>query len=182
MFKNARYLIIPQRFHAETRGATAVEFALVGPVFFALILSIIEMGLVMMKITFLDGAVESATKIVYTGAANDGTVSQQDLAEFICDNVHLFSNCEQNITVELTPVNMFGNSPTTDPTCTDSSDATTLNPVVDFNPGGASQIMFMRVCITTNVIAPGLGVGLGLSQGNNRQQVVSQSAFLNEPF
>lgn len=184
MFKKPRLNMPMQRFYAAKRGATAVEFALLGPIFIALILSLFEMGLVMMKITFLDDATSSASKIIYTGAANGNAVTQQDLAVFICDNVHLFSNCEQNITVELTPINTFSDAPTTNPTCTDSTIAATLNPVVTFDPGSASQVMFMRVCISTNVVTPGLGIGLGLSNSadRNRQSIVSQTAFLNEPF
>ncbi|MEM6414046.1 MAG: TadE/TadG family type IV pilus assembly protein [Pseudomonadota bacterium] len=160
-------------------GVSSVEFALIGPVFLALIFSILELGLTMLKMSLLDFAVADAAKLVYVGTPP----TQSELEDFICDKARFFSACKENITVELTPISGFEDPPSSDAPCKDGDDVDQIAPAVTYNAGGANSIMYMRVCITTNIVTPGLGLGVNLVKtGTSRAQVISQVAFMNEPF
>lgn len=168
---------------ANRSGAAALEFAMVGPIFIAIILSIIELGLNMTKIAMLDYAVSNASKFIYTGAVQDGTPTQSEIADFICNKAVVFTNCRNNIAVELTPITAFSAPPTNDAPCLDSDADPALAPTVAYSTGNGSQIMFIRVCITTDILTPGLGAGLYMKKAStNRTQIVSSIAFMNEPF
>lgn len=170
------------RFSADQRGAAALEFAIVGPIFLALILSILEAGLLCTRMALLDHAIGRASKVIYIGPADGSTLTQDDIEQSICDEVGRFlSNCEDNVRVELTPISGFGSVPTTDAPCKDSD--LEIEPAASFVRGGSSEIVFMRACLTVPVVTPGLGLGLNLSKtSTNKFQMVSSIAFVNEPF
>jgi hypothetical protein len=177
---------ILRSFLKKKDGATAVEFALIGLPFFALFLSCFEMGLLFIRMTMLDHAVNTTSKTVYIGAVTkglaDNTVSREDFEDDICEIVGLVvPDCVNNLTIELIEISSLIDLPETDAVCVDTSND--FKPVVTFNPGSASSIVFMRACLTTDVYTPGLGFGLALSKtANNQYEMVSSMAFMNEPF
>lgn len=57
-----------RRFLGDRRGATAVEFAFVGPVFLALLCAIIEVGLTFWAGQILETALTDASRQIYTGS------------------------------------------------------------------------------------------------------------------
>lgn len=159
-------------------GATAVEFAVIAPIFFALIFSMIETGWIMTKASLLDHAVGQSARMIYTGQAPD----QGTLEQLICDEAYVFANCRENIVVELVTVDDFTALPDTTATCTDASSGN-IAPVTTYTSGAGGEIVFMRVCITTDVLVPGLGLGMQMAQTDTgRFQMVSSMAFMNEPF
>lgn len=167
-----------KRWNRRQDGATAVEFAIIAPVFFALIFSMVETGWIMTKASMLDHAVGKSARLIYTGQAPD----QGTLEQLICDEAYVFSNCRENIVVELVTVDDFTSIPDTAATCTDASTAT-IAPVTTYTSGAGGEIVFMRVCITTDVMVPGLGLGMQMAQTDSgRFQMVSSMAFMNEPF
>lgn len=169
-------------FIRNNRGAAAIEFAIVGPVYLVLALSTMEVGLILTKDVLLDNAMIDASKYVYVGAAQSGAVDQEDLEAFICDRMDIvMQDCENNLALELINMSSFNQTIDHSAPCRDS--ATEIEPVVQFNPGTSGDIMFIRACLTTDVILPGVGMGLALSKTETgRYQIVSQTAFLNEPF
>ncbi|WP_306150603.1 MULTISPECIES: TadE/TadG family type IV pilus assembly protein [unclassified Roseibium] len=175
-----------RRFWTKRDGATAIEFALIGMPFFLLFLSCFEMGLLFIRMTMLDHAVNTTSKTVYIGAITQGladnTVSREDFEEDICEIVGLVvPDCVNNLTIELIEISSLIDLPDTDAVCVDAS--SDFRPVVTFNPGSANSIVFMRACLTTDIYTPGLGFGLALSKTvNNRYEMVSSMAFMNEPF
>ncbi len=62
-----------RRFLADREGATAVEFALVAPVFFLLIIGMIELSLLMMADAILQSAVGDAARTGITGSSPAGS-------------------------------------------------------------------------------------------------------------
>lgn len=167
-----------RRLQTRRGGATAVEFALVAPIFFGLIFSILEAGWIMSKITLLDRAVVNSARLIYTGQAPD----QDALEQLICDEAVIISDCRQNINVELFVMDDFTTQPDTDVGCSDANNPA-IQPAVHYSSGAGSDIVLMRVCLTTAVFTPGLGFGLNLAHGsNNTFELVSSIAFMNEPF
>ena len=171
---------------AEVSGVAAIEFSILAPVFLALLFGGFEIGLLFTRIVMLDDATTKLSKLVYIGEVADGVFSgsftSADFENLICDRVSLmFPNCADNLTIEMTPINSFQNIPKTDAVCHDKD--VELKPAVSFNPGGGSTIVFMRACMTIDLITPGIGLGLALTKTENgRFQVISTATFMNEPF
>jgi len=180
LLKRSKRLIT--RLLKNNKGVTAVEFALVGPVFLAMLLSAVELGLLLTKVALLDNAANSISRSVYTGAVTDGSVMKEDLEETVCDTIKfLDAGCADNLAIELTTISDFTAIPDTEAVCIDSDDP--IMPVVSFNPGADNDIVYMRICLTTNVYVPGIGLGLNFSKTETgKLQLVSTLAFSNEPF
>ncbi|MEL6257873.1 MAG: TadE/TadG family type IV pilus assembly protein [Pseudomonadota bacterium] len=155
-----------------------METAIVAPVFFAMILGLIETGWMMTKVAMVESAVTEAARLIYTGQAPDKSSIEQQ----ICDRAVLVSDCASNINIEILPVADFASRPTDGAECRDSGDVD-FEPSVSYQTGGGGEIVFLRVCVTTDILVPGLGLGLALPKNNRgRFEIVSTTAFMNEPF
>lgn len=171
-------------FLRNRRGAAALEFALVGPIHLALILGMMETGMLMGKIALLELGTASAAKQVYIGAAAESDEGLAAVKEDVCKYVgRLQPSCMQNIIVELTDVSDFQTPPSLGDDCEkiESDDSDKLR---NFRTGASSSVMYMRVCLTTDIIFPGVGAGLDLNTPGEtgKYQFVSASVFQNEPF
>jgi Flp pilus assembly protein TadG len=82
-----------RRFRRNRRGSAAVEFALVAPIFFALLFAIFETALVFFSGQALETAVQDSGRLFLTNQANcDGTL-QADFKQKICDRVSALMSC-----------------------------------------------------------------------------------------
>lgn len=171
----SRYLFFLAR---DQKGVTAIEFAMVGPILIAMIFSIIELSFLILKMLLVENAVEIASKQIYTGKVPDRAAFEQ----LICDNLPLFSNCQDLVNVEAIEITTFEAVPSTNAECRDSGE-NTFEPLRSYSTGTASAIMFLRVCVTTPIFTPGLGLGAALpKQSDGSFAVVSSTVFVNEPF
>ncbi|MBO6918779.1 MAG: pilus assembly protein [Rhizobiaceae bacterium] len=171
-----------QKLRTDDKGVTALEFAILGPVYFAMLLGILEIGYTFLKVNMLNNAVAIVSKEIYTGAASNGTVSYEDIENSICENIYFSgSDCTSNLQIEVTEVTSLQALPTTGAECADTNVA--LNPSVDYNPGSAKSIIFLRACYLTDILTPGLALGLHLNKTNdNKYAIIGSTAFVNEPF
>ena len=176
------------RFLRSRSGSAAVEFALIAPVFFALMFSLMEAGWLMTKIALTENAVAEIGRDIYRGAAQansanqDTSITQGSLKQRICSSIPVIPNCVNNVTLEVTTIRGFNDVPSTSAPC-QYSFSSLAPPVTTYNPGGSAEISLVRVCITTDVLFPGLGIGLQLPKNlQGRYEIVTSLAFLNEPF
>ncbi|MEO1152061.1 MAG: TadE/TadG family type IV pilus assembly protein [Pseudomonadota bacterium] len=174
---------LTHRFVRSRAGIAAVEFALVAPLFFALVFSLFETGWLMIKTALIDNAVAEVARTIYTGAAiSDGTVSQSSLKDQICSRTVVINDCLNNLTLEVTTITSLASIPQTGEVCRDGSDSVP-KPVATYTPGTASEISFVRVCVSTEIFTPLLGVGMSMPKNSHgRFEIVSSLAFVNEPF
>lgn len=93
-----------RRFRRHRRGSAAVEFALVAPVFFALLFAIIETGLVFFAGQVLETGVQDAGRLLYTHQIQDsGLSTAQQKAQFqqdLCDRVKALLTCPIDVDVQ----------------------------------------------------------------------------------
>ena len=82
-----------RRFRRSRRGSAAVEFALVAPVFFALLFAIIETALVFFAGQVLETAVQDSGRLLFTNQSNCAGMSQADFKQNICDRVSALMSC-----------------------------------------------------------------------------------------
>lgn len=167
------------RSHFRNRsGATAVEFALIAPVFFAIIFSTFEGGWMAIQATMLDRAVDLAVREIRVGATN-APKNQDEIKAAVCNKAYLLIDCTSSVVIEMTDVssNAF---PSNKAPCIDRGSK--IAPVVNFSPGQRGAIMYVRACLTTDPITPLLGFALNMStDGKGGYFLSSSSAFVNEP-
>ena len=82
-----------RRFRRNRRGSAAVEFALVAPIFFALLFAIFETALVFFASQALENGVQDSGRLFFTNQANCTGMSQADFKKGICDRVSALMSC-----------------------------------------------------------------------------------------
>lgn len=78
-----------KRLGRDRRGSAAVEFAIIAPVFFALVFAIIETGMVFFAGQVLETAVQDTGRTFYTSQ----TVTETDLRASLCQGVTTLMDC-----------------------------------------------------------------------------------------
>jgi Flp pilus assembly pilin Flp len=79
-----------RQFRRDHRGVTAIEFALVAPVFFALLFAIIETAMVFFAGQVLETINQDTARMVLTGQAQGGSFSQEDFKKQVCAHKLIF--------------------------------------------------------------------------------------------
>ncbi len=173
----AKLLRIPSRFRKDRDGAASVEFVLVAPVYFALMFSMFEAGWLMTQSMMLERALDVTVRDLRLGLQND--TSHDNFKDIICEKASIITDCRDNVLLELVPIASSADVPT-ETVCRDR--ASNVEPVVTFNPGSRSEIMYMRACVVIDPLVPGMGLGLHLPLDETGGfALVSYAAFMNEP-
>ena len=97
------------------RGSPAVEFALVAAPFVALMVAIMQVGLIYFAQESLESAVEQTARLVLTGQS--ATMTQSQFATALCNNSPGLFTCA-NFMIDLQPATSFANANVTQPTLT----------------------------------------------------------------
>ncbi|KJS36043.1 MAG: hypothetical protein VR70_14590 [Rhodospirillaceae bacterium BRH_c57] len=94
---------------ANTGGIAAMEFAMVFPVLFLLLLGVVEMGFVMMIDASLERAVRDASRYGITGAAPDGATRTERIREMVEERVARWLDNPSQITLDTRVYGAFDN-------------------------------------------------------------------------
>ena len=184
------------------RGAAAVEFALVAPVFLVMMFSLFEIGWFFFSTSIVDASASTASRLVRTGQVQRWTVNQynnnspindeadraQALFDGVCQTLGGLGNCDDRMTVEVESFASFAalNAAANPPTCADATPEELAD--IIFSPGGELQIVRLRICFIYNTVNPligfeRIGAGVDLSEGDtNRRRVITSMIFRNEPY
>jgi Flp pilus assembly protein TadG len=153
----------------DRSGAVAVEFALVGPVFFLLLLMTIELGIVLLTQSVLDFATQDAARLIALGqAAAKGTFT----ARLCTDTAPLIPCASLQVNVQAAAT-FNGFSPTVQ---TDGNGNLTNT---QYSPGSSGQSVIVQVGYNSPYVSTWVGTLLG---NNNASLLVSSVAFQNEPY
>jgi Flp pilus assembly protein TadG len=82
-----------RRFRRNRRGSAAVEFALIAPVFFALLFAIIETALVFFAGQVLETGVQDSGRLIFTNQSNCAGMSAVDFKQNVCDRISALMSC-----------------------------------------------------------------------------------------
>ncbi len=169
------------RFLKCRSGSSAVEFALVAPLFFALTFSILEAGYFFFVESAVEAANAKAARLIRTGQAQTNSISRDAFFAEICDVVKLFGDCNDRLTVDVARFATFSElaADIAAPVCRDA-DPDEVD-AIPFQAGGARDIVRVRVCYMHKSINPGLGLNLEKSDGG-AAKIFSTTIFRNEPY
>ncbi len=175
--------LIGQFFYGQRgrQGATALEFALVGPIFMYLLAGILEVSLMFFTTTVMDGAVQDAARKIRTGQAQLSgdalDVFQEELCgslfTYDCDDVILDVNTFDSFAdVDLAPIELNADGVVVDED-DEPFDA-------EFSAGGSGEITVVRVIYTWDFVTPLIGELIG--DVGSTKLLTSTAVFRNEPF
>ena len=170
-------------FLRNQRGAAAVEFALIAPIFFGLMFSILEAGVFFFVNSAVTEANAKAARLVRTGQAQ-GALTPDAFYDEICSVVSVFGDCSERLTVDVARFDDFSDlaADTTSLQCRDSADSSIAGAqFTDADYGARRDIVRIRVCYLHRPLNPALGLSLN-KNGDGFREMVSVAIFRNEPF
>ncbi|MEM6971337.1 MAG: TadE/TadG family type IV pilus assembly protein [Pseudomonadota bacterium] len=166
------------RFFKNRDGGASIEFVVVFPILFAVFAALIETGWLATRHIMIDRGLDMTARNLRLGYST--AVTHQSIKEEICDNATLIFNCDRDLVVELVPMVASDPYPQSQLLCRDR--VNDVNPVLSFNPGARTNLMFIRACMVVDPLLPGIGLGLALPKDESGgYQMVSYTAFKNEP-
>jgi Flp pilus assembly protein TadG len=165
-------------FARDSRGATAVEFALVAAPFLALIIALIQTFLVFFAQQMLETVVRQSGRLVMTGQVQSAQMSEAVFKQKVCDQIVILFNCS-GLMIDMQVATSWTSANTGMPALTYDGSGKVTN-TWQYNPGNAGDIVVLRVMYVWPVVLGPLGFNLSnLSNGN--RLIMSTAAFQNEP-
>jgi Flp pilus assembly protein TadG len=164
-----------RRFSKNRKGSAAVEFALVAPVFCALLFAILESGIIFFADQYLETITQDGARMILTGQAQNGSYTQAQFQSYVCSQVVALFNCN-NIYVN---VQSFSSFETLTATCP-ISNGTFVNQM-QYNPGGPGSVVIVQLFYQWPQIVTGLGYNI-TNLNNGTRLLCATAAFRNEPF
>lgn len=171
------------RFRRNRRASAAVEFALVAPVFFALLFAIIETAIMFFASQVLETVIQDASRQVLTGQAQ--TAGYTSAANFknnlICkvgNVVNVLFDCANGIYVDVQSYPSFTNVVINNPV---DANGNFNAGVLGYNPGTSCDTVVARIFYQWPLFVTGLGYNISNLSGHKRL-LVATAAFRNEPF
>jgi Flp pilus assembly protein TadG len=169
------------RFRRDRRGSLAVEFAMVAPVFFALLFAIIETGIVFFASQVLETVTQDSARQILTGQAQAAAYDQGHFkSQIVCPAGSLAGvlfDCVNGIYIDVQSYPAFT--------------GLTINSQIDgagnfinnmrYCPGNAGDIVVVRMFYQWPLFVTGLGYNISNLTGSKRL-LSATAAFRNEPF
>jgi Flp pilus assembly protein TadG len=165
-----------RRFRRHHRGSAAVEFALVAPVFFALLFAIVEVALMFFATQVLETVTQASARYLLTGQAQSGSLSQAQFKTYVCSQIPALFTCA-NLQVNVQSYPAFGSI--SNNTVFDASGNFTGN--TNYCPGNAGDTVFVQLSYQWPLVVTGLGFNMA-NPATHARWLTSTAAFQNEPF
>jgi Flp pilus assembly protein TadG len=163
-----------KRFRKDRSGSAAIEFAMIAAPFFMMIFAIIETALIFFATQVLETATQDASRLIMTGQAQMGSMSASDFKNNVCTRLSALLSCA-GIDVEVKSYPTFGSISLSNPI----SGGTYTSPT-GYSPGGAGQIVVVRIFYQWPLFVTKLGFNIGDISGGKRL-LAGVAAFRNEP-
>jgi Flp pilus assembly protein TadG len=175
-----------RRFLKNKRGSSAVEFAIVVPVFLALMFSTFEVGWFYFVNATIDAATINIARFIRTGQAQTaGYDSQADreafFADEVCPKLQFLVDCEARVTAEVQTFATFQElaDDTTPITCRDDQPDAIDN--LAYSPGSDNAIVRVRICVIYDTLNPTIGMSLAKNDAGQRR-VAATYILRVEPY
>lgn len=165
-----------QRLIRDRKGATMIEFALVALPAFMLMLGMIEIGLMTLDRSVVEGATREAARKLRTGAAQTSADPLGSFQQTFCANLFKVYDCS----TFSYDVRTFADFPSISlPTVTYDQNGAPNNVV--FQPGGAGTVTTVRAIHRHTFGTPLVGSIMG-GGSSNSVPITSTAVFKTEPY
>jgi Flp pilus assembly protein TadG len=169
-----------RRFRRNRRGSTAVEFALVAPLFFALLFAILEAAIVFFAGQLLELGTAESARLMMTHQAQDSGMTETAFKTNLCNRIKVLFNCDGNLGNITVDVKVF--TPGTAITITDPIVSGSLTGPFSYSlpPSGSPNTIVVRAFYKWPLFVTGLGFNLANLNGSQRL-LAATAAFHVEP-
>jgi len=154
-----------RRLADDRSGISMLEFAFIGPIFFAILMAIFETGFMFVSALVIEGATAQAARQIRTGQVQQSGDQLGAFRQILCNNLFGIVDCaDLRINVQnFDPGNIRP------------------NPAEVFEPGAAGRFVIVQVRFEWEFVTPFLNIIVGQGAPNSRRFIAS-AAFHNEPF
>jgi len=167
-----------RKFACSNSGSTALEFAIVAPVFLVALFGTMEVGIAYGAQASLQNSANQAARMVRTGQVQGQSMTQQQFRTQICNNIQPLLVCDSNLQIDLESYNTFNSANFASPLLANG----TLDPsLANYSPGNPCDVVLLRVFYKWSVITP-LIAPLLSDMPNNQMLLSATAAFRNEPY
>jgi Flp pilus assembly protein TadG len=171
----APFRALLRRFRRNRRASAALEFALVAPVFFALLFAIIETALMFFANQVLETITQDSARMIFTGQAQNASYTQAQFATYVCSQIPALFSCN-NVWIDVESSSAA--SGVNNNNCVDASGNFVS---AQYKPGGPSDVVVVQLCYKWPIFVTGLGYNIANLPGSKRLLTAS-AAFRNEPY
>jgi Flp pilus assembly protein TadG len=168
---------ILRRFRRNRRGSAAVEFALVAPIFFAVLFAIIELALVFFASQMLETVTQDTSRLIMTGQAQNAAYTQASFKDAVCAKLTVMFDCVNGVSIDVQSYKQFSTVDIADPIDAGKN----FVPPNNYLPGGPGDIVVVRLFYKWPLFVTGLGFNPANIAGNKRL-LTATAAFQNEPY
>jgi Flp pilus assembly protein TadG len=170
---------ILRRFRRNRTGSAAVEFALVAPIFFAVLFAIIELALVFFASQVLENATQDTARLIQTGQAQNSALTQQQFRDAVCAKLKptMMFDCVSGVYIDVRSYPEFASINISPPVDSTGSFVNTMK----YCPGKDGDVVVVRLFYQWPIFVTGLGFNLS-NLGSNKRLLTATAAFQNEPF
>ena len=163
---------------AARAGSAALEFALIAPVFFILLMGSIEVGVMFFGQVVLQNATNDAARLIRTGQVASANMTAAQFRTTICNKISPVLACDGNLQIDVQAFSNFSTAGYVNPLTANN----TLNPNLNnFAPGSVCSVVLLRTFYTWSVVTPLLTPFL-TNMANNQHLMSATAAFRNEPY
>ena len=167
------------RLRHDTRGSSVIEYALLGPVLFALIIATIQTALIFIAQQGLESDAQNAARLILTGQSQQAGMTAAQFKTAACNSLPPFLSCG-NLYIDVSTASSFATATTSAPTITYDSHGNVTNGF-GFAPGGQGSIVVLRLMYLWPTTAGPLGFDLSNQPGHNRM-LFATSVFKTETY
>jgi Flp pilus assembly protein TadG len=169
-----------RRIKADSRkGSAALEFAMIAPVFFVLLMGTFEAAIMFFSQAALQNALTTEGRLIRTGQASSAAKTQAQFRTDICNMVTPLIACDGNLQIDVESFSSgYGSVTYTSPLNSNNTLNTSLN---NYSIGNACDVVLVRAFYTMPIYTPALTWFL-VNMAGNKHLVSAATAFRNEPY
>jgi Flp pilus assembly protein TadG len=155
-----------------------VEFALIAPVFLALLIAIFETTLFLFAQANLQYAAVAAGRLFMTGQAQNSNMTQSQFTSQVCPMIQPLFNCN-NLMVNVQSYSDFNAANGSAPTLTYNGQGQVTN-TWSYSPGTPGQVMLVQLIYQWPIVSGPFGYVLP-NNANGKAEMMGVTAFRVEP-
>jgi Flp pilus assembly protein TadG len=164
---------------ADSRGGAAIEFALCGTAFLALLVATFQIVLVFFAQQSIQTATEAVARRVLTGQITATNTSKAQFKNAACAQLPAYMACSR-LFVDVRRANDFNGIDTSLIALTYDA-AGNINNNWQFDPGSSGDVVILRLLYLWPVTRVPMGFNIG-NQTNGARLVIGTMVFKSEPF
>jgi Flp pilus assembly protein TadG len=152
-----------------------LEFALLGPAFLALLVAILQTGVVFLFRQTLQTATTQTARLIMTGQAQTQNISSATFLKDVCNAMGNLFTCA-NLSANIQTFSSFSGMKMTSPVS-----GGTFSQPNNYSLGGPGDIVLVQVFYQLPVVTAPLGFNMA-NTSNGNALITATAVFRNEPY